>query len=244
MKLGIVIPAYNEEKRIGDTLQAYSKFFAERAAQEGFEYEFIVVLNGCRDNTLQVVEQAAEKLGSIHAVNLKEAGKGLAVKEGFAQALDRGHTLIGFLDADMSTEPEHFYDLIAHAHRNDGAIASRYLPTSKVFPPRPAMKTWGRKIFYNGLTRLLFGLRFADYQCGAKLFKRPVIAAITPQLMVKQWAFDVEVLYLAKKHGFIIHEEPTVWTDKAGSKLQPFRAGMYMLWSLMELRFKHSPFSR
>jgi hypothetical protein len=109
---------------------------------------------------------------------------------------------------------------------------------------RPAMKTWGRKIFYNGLTRLLFGLKFVDYQCGAKLFERHVIVAVTPELTVKQWAFDVELLYLAKKHGFKIHEEPTVWCDKEGSKLQPFRAGMYMLWSLIVLRFKHSPFGK
>jgi len=205
-------------------------------------YEFIVVLNGCKDNTLQVVQEVARQYSTISFINLSEAGKGLAVKAGFSLALAQDHTLIGFVDADMSTEPEHFYDLIKHIGNYDGVIASRYLPESKIYPPRPAMKEWGRKIVYNGLTRLLFGLKFVDLQCGAKLFKRKVIAAVTPELMVKQWAFDVELLYLAKKYGFIIHEEPTVWTDKEGSKLQPFRAGMRMLWSLVELRFKHSPF--
>jgi glycosyltransferase involved in cell wall biosynthesis len=242
MKLGIVIPAYNEEQRIGNTLRAYSEFFASQAREKNFSYEFIVVLNGCRDNTLLVVEDVARKHGFIYPVNLTESGKGLAIKAGFNQALINGHTLIGFVDADMATEPEHFYELVDHAMRYDGVIASRYLPESKIFPPRPAMKTWGRKVFYNGLTRLLFGLKFVDLQCGAKLFKRDVIVTVTPQLMVKQWAFDVELLYLAKKHGYIIHEEPTVWTDKEGSKLQPFRAGMWMLWSLIVLRFKHSPF--
>lgn len=244
MKIGIVIPAYNEEKRIGETLRAYSEFFAARAREGQFTYELIVVLNGCRDNTLGVVEQAARIHGSIHPVNLKESGKGLAIKAGFNQALDRGHDLIGFVDADMATEPQYFYDLITHVSRHDGVIASRYLPTSRVFPVRPAMKTWGRKIFYNGLTRLLFGLKYADLQCGAKLFKRAVIVSVTPELTVKQWAFDVELLYLAKKYGYIVHEEPTVWTDKDGSKLQPIRAGLWMLWSLVAVRIKHSPFGK
>jgi len=244
MKIGIVIPAYNEEKRIGSTLRTYCEFFSARARQDNFSYEFIVVLNGCKDNTLEVVKDAAQKHEFIHIVNLAQAGKGIAIKAGFNEALARGHTEIGFVDADMSTEPRYFYELVGYNKQYDGVIASRYLPGSKVSPVRPMMKTWGRKIFYNGLTRLLFGLHYADLQCGAKLFKRPVIAAITPELMVEQWAFDVEVLYLAKKHGFIIHEEPTVWCDKEGSKLQPFRAGMYMLWCLIVLRFKHSPFGR
>jgi dolichyl-phosphate beta-glucosyltransferase len=243
MKLGIVVPAYNEEKRIGNTLRVYSEFFASKAREKNFSYELIVVLNGCKDNTLQVVEDAARTHGSIFIVNLIESGKGLAIKAGFNQALTNEHTLIGFVDADMATEPQYFYELVHNAMRYDGVIASRYLPGSKIYPPRPAMKTWGRKIFYNGLTRLLFGLKFVDLQCGAKLFKRDVIATVTPQLMVKQWAFDVELLYLAKKHGYRIHEEPTVWTDKEGSKLQPFRAGMWMLWSLIVVRIKHSPFS-
>lgn len=242
MKIGIVIPAYNEEKRIGQTLRAYSEYFAAKAREKGFSYEFIVVLNGCKDNTLQVVRDAARQYGNIMYLDLKQAGKGLAIKAGFQQALANNNTLIGFVDADMSTDPEHFYDLVKQIGNYDGVIASRYLPESKIYPPRPAMKKWGRKIFYNGLTRLLFGLKFADMQCGAKLFTRQVIEAVTPELMVKQWAFDVELLYLAKKHGFTIHEEPTVWTDKEGSKLQPFRAGMYMLWCLIVLRFKHSPF--
>lgn len=244
MKIGIVIPAYNEEKRIGNTLRVYSEYFDKKAQQEGFGYEFIVVLNGCKDNTLQVVEAAANEYHNMTVINLTEAGKGLAIKAGFNQALSKDHTLIGFVDADMATEPEDFYDLIQHISNYDSVIASRYLPESKIYPPRPAMKKWGRKIFYNGLTRLLFGLKFVDLQCGAKIFKRSVVAAITPELMVKQWAFDVELLYLTQKHGFTVREEPTVWTDKEGSKLQPFKAGMRMLWSLIELRIKHSPFSR
>lgn len=244
MKIAIIIPAYNEEKRIGNTLRAYSEYFEKKAQADGFGYEFIVVLNGCKDNTLQVVQDAANQYPNLTYINLTQAGKGIAIKAGFNQALAKDHTIIGFVDADMATEPEHFHDLVKHVGKYDGVIASRYLPESKIYPPRPAMKKWGRKIFYNGLTRLLFGLKFVDLQCGAKLFKRSVVAAITPDLMVEQWAFDVELLYLAKKHGFIIHEEPTVWTDKEGSKLQPFKAGMRMLGSLIELRIKHSPFSR
>jgi glycosyltransferase involved in cell wall biosynthesis len=237
MKAAIVIPAYNEQNRIGKTLETYHAFFMQKAPE--IQVEFIVVLNGCTDNTLAVVNKKKEMLENIHIVTIPQAGKGLAIKMGFQQALHYDYQVIGFGDADMATKPEHFYTLFDNVHGYDGIIASRYMKESKVFPARPPIKEWGRRLVYQPLVRLLFGLQFADYQCGAKLFKRNVIEAVTPHLSVRQWAFDVELLYLCKKYGFKIKEQPTVWYDQAESKLKIRSGGFPMLSSLFKVRWHH-----
>jgi glycosyltransferase involved in cell wall biosynthesis len=234
-KISIIIPAHNEENRIGKTLETYSQYLQQRTNN----YEFVVVLNGCSDNTYQVVHEKQKQFGSIVIIDLPEAGKGLAIKAGFADALVRDNDLIGFVDADMATEPRYFYDLIEHIGEYDGIIASRYMPSSQLFPPRPAIKRWGSKIVYEPLIWLLFGMSYYDYQCGAKLFKRKVIEKIVPDLTVRQWAFDVEVLYLCKLAKFTIKEWPTVWYDRAGSKLK-LSSGFRMLGSLIKMRWHHT----
>jgi glycosyltransferase involved in cell wall biosynthesis len=239
MKISIVIPAHNEEKRISRTLRTYEQFFSEVATYDDIEYEFVVVLNGCSDKTLRIVQEAQKELGNIVILDLLEAGKGLAIKAGFEDALKRHNDIIGFVDADMATQPEYFYDLIAHLNDCDGVIASRYMPGARVSPPRPAIKRWGSRIFYEPLVRMLFGISYYDYQCGAKIFKRYVIENIVKELTVKQWAFDIELLYLCKKHGYRIKEIPTTWTDQAGSKLRLLRSGTRMLGSLFKLRVRH-----
>ena len=238
MKLSIVIPAYNEENRIENTLRAYHQFFAQQQNESGVECEFVVVLNGCKDDTIGVVERTRRELNAhnIVIIDLVQAGKGLAIKAGFADALTRSNDVIGFLDADMSTEPDAFYDLILNLRDNDGVIASRYMPGARISPPRPKYKRWGSRLIYEPLVKVLFGLSFYDLQCGAKIFKRAVIEKVTPQLTVAQWAFDVELLYLCRKNGFHVVEIPTVWADKHGSKLT-LKAGMRMLGVLLRLRF-------
>lgn len=236
MKIAIVIPAYNEEKRIGRTLEVYRDFFIQKTT---IVPTFIIVLNGCRDNTLAVVTEQQKKVGNIHIVTTEQAGKGLALKIGFQEALKHDFNLIGFSDADMATQPQYFYELITKIGQHDGIIASRYMKESTVIPARPFIKEWGRRLVYQPLVRVLFGLRFADYQCGAKLFHRHVIATVTPYLSVRQWAFDVELLYLCKKYGFIIKECPTVWHDQADSKLKIRSGGFPMLSNLFKVRWHH-----
>lgn len=241
MKISIIIPAYNEEGRIERTMRAYHQFFSEKERQTNLAFELIIALNGCKDNTIGVVERVRNDLSShITIINLPQAGKGLAIKAGFANALSKQNDLIGFVDADMATEPTAFYDLVTNISDADGAIASRYMPGAKITPERPAYKRWGSRIIYEPYVWLLFGLSYYDYQCGAKLFKRAVIECVTPQLTVTQWAFDVELLYLCKKNGFIIKEVPTVWHDQADSKLT-LRGGLRMFGALFKVWKQHQP---
>ena len=240
-KLIIIIPAYNEQDRIGKTLRSYHQFFAALKQQGELDFEFVVVLNGCKDNTLGVVQEVQEVFGEdeIHILDLIEAGKGLAVIEGFKDALTRPNDYIGFVDADMATEPPYFFELIDQIGDYDGIIASRYMKGSTVKPPRPWIKEWGRKLIYNKMVKSLFGLDYEDTQCGAKLFKPELIEAIIDDMSEGQWAFDVELLYLAKKHGFRVVEVPTVWFDQEGSKLDTFGGGIKMLRRLVQLRRHH-----
>ena len=243
MKLSIVIPAHNEEHRIGRTIKTYFDYFGQKAQSVPFSFELIIVLNGCTDGTLAVVREYSS-LSNCIIINSPQAGKGHAVMLGFASALERDSDLIGFVDADMATHPRHFFDLITQADDCDGVIASRYMPGAHISPPRPAFKRWGSRIVYEPLIWLLFGLQYYDFQCGAKVFKRAVIKKILPQMRVKQWALDLELLYLCKQEGFVIKEVPTTWVDQEGSKLKPIRSGLHMLWSACVIRFRHSLIGR
>ncbi len=238
-KISIVIPAHNEEQRIGRTLQTYGAFFRDLRERQIIDSELVVVLNGCSDNTLAVVQQEKESSANVYMLNLPQAGKGLAIKAGFAHALERENDFISFVDADMATAPQAFYDLIRNLEGYEGIIASRYMPGAQIFQPRPLIKRWGSKLVYESLVRLLLGLRYADLQCGAKIFSRRSVETFLPHLTVGQWAFDIELLYLCKKFDFSIREFPTVWHDQAGSKLR-LSAGLAMLQSIIRVRQAHA----
>lgn len=239
MRVSIIIPAYNEEKRIQDTLQAYEKFLSSKKEKGNFEYELLVVVNGTTDDTVGVIKRLQSLMPELSLIEIAQGGKGLAIACGFKQALKKDNDLIGFVDADMATSPEAFYELITHINGYDGIIASRYTKGAVVTPARPLIKRWGSKLFFESLTRILFFIHYDDTQCGAKLFKKEVIQKITPYLSVRQWAFDIEILYLCKRFGFRIKEYPTVWHDKAGSKLRILRAGSRMLGTLFSLRWRY-----
>lgn len=237
MKVSIVIPAYNEEKRITQTLIAFDDFFKQKKEQNHLDYELLVVINGTTDSTSEVVAKLQENRSHIRMINTPQGGKGWALKLGFQDALTRDNDIIGFNDADMSTDPEEYYKLIAALAPTDGIIASRYMPGAIVIPPRPKIKRWGSRLFYEPLIRTLFGLNYYDYQCGAKIFKRSVIARIAPEISVRQWAIDLELLYLCNRNRYSVREVPTMWIEKDGSKLKMFRSGMKMLGTVVALRW-------
>lgn len=239
MKLSIVIPAYNEEERLRKekTIEEYNSYFSKIY---GKNFEIIVVLNGCKDNTLGVVKQAAKRFKQVKYLDIKEAiGKGGAIIEGFKIA---SGDLIGFVDADMSTKPDAFYDLLKKINGFDCVIASRYMKDSFVNPPQPFFRRIP-SIVFNLMVRIFFCLNFKDTQCGAKLIKKDSLKSILNDLSVKKWAFDIDLLYCLKKKGFKIIEVPTVWSERLGSKLT-FKTPYEMFMSILKLRLNHSPFVR
>lgn len=216
----IVIPAYNEELRIEHTLRSYVHYFSAKPE----DTTFLIVANNCKDDTVGVskkiqAETAALKNNvHIEIMDLKPGGKGFALKEGFLWAISKDFTLIGFVDADMATKPQYFYDLIIATANADGAIASRYISGADVSPARPWLRKIGGK-FYNWILRTKLHIPFKDTQCGAKIFSYDTIQKIAPHLQEQGWAIDLEMLYLCKLEGKVIKEIPTTWSDQPGSHL-------------------------
>jgi len=239
MRLCIVIPAWNEEKRIRKTLEYYCKFFDEKVSQD-FDYEILVVINNCQDKTEDVVKKYQKKFKKIKYINLIPGGKGFAITEGFRKALKGNFDLIGFLDADMATSPEEYYRLFKNIHNCDGVIASRW--------KKGAINNYSfkRRIFshgFNFVIRTLLFLPYDDTQCGAKIFRRNLIVHIVESIGITAWAFDINLLYLAKQKRFRINEVATIWEDKEGSKVDIMRDTFKMFSAVIRLRLINSPFN-
>jgi glycosyltransferase involved in cell wall biosynthesis len=236
VKYSIVVPAYNEERRIPLMLDRYAPFFCGNGRSDT---ELIVVVNGSTDRTEEVVHGYARKYENIRVlVEPERVGKGVAVIMGIRSI--RGE-YGGFVDADGATAPEAFQKLIDHRRDADCIIASRYLPESVAEPRQPLSRRLASRAF-NLFVRLMFGLRLSDTQCGAKLIKRAALETVLPDLGRTQWAFDVDLLFQLKRHGFEIMEIPTVWRDVAGSKLKILPASITMFISMCRLRLLYSPF--
>jgi len=232
-ELSIIIPAYNEEKRIRKTVEDYIKYFKK------YNYELIIIPNGCKDKTEDIIKELSKKCKYIKYKRIKESvGKGESIKEGFKIA--KGD-LIGFVDADNSTKPKDFLDLIKNIGRYDCIIASRYIKGAIVRPKQKITRIIASRAF-NSLVRLLFGLKIYDTQCGAKLFKNKAIKEIINKLDITRWAFDVDLLFKLKKNKHKIKEFPTEWEDKTGSTLKIHKAILEMFLSLIRLRLLYSPF--
>lgn len=231
MNLTVIIPAHNEEARIGATLNAYLRYFGARL-------RFLVVVNGTTDRTAAMVQPyLATHPGTVELVVIPERiGKGGAILEGFQRATTE---LVGFLDADGATPPEEFEKLLTALDRADGAIASRYKPGSRA---QRTFLRWVIGLAFRTTVRLLIGLPFYDTQVGAKVFRRDQVQAILPELTTRNMAFDVELLGLLVRNGARIEEVPTVWHEIPGPvggwQRTLVRTGFEMLGSLLAIRRK------
>lgn len=237
MKLSIVVPAYNEEDRIGRMLETYLPYFAGRY---GEDFEVIVSVNGSSDRTEEIVRKLDLRFSQLRViVEPRPIGKGGAIMAG--GALARGH-LIGFVDADGATPPEAFDDLVRHIGPAGLIIASRRLPGAVVSPRQPWKRRAASRTF-NFLVRHLFKLNITDTQCGAKLMTAEAWRAIVPHIGLTRWAFDVDMLFKTRRAGYPIAEIPTTWSDVAGSRLRIVRVSFQMFLALCRLRLLYSPFS-
>lgn len=233
--LSLIVPAYNEEKRIGAMLEAYLPVFAARYPGQ---IEFWVIVNGTTDRTAEIVSsfQTRHPFLKLH-IEPRPVGKGGAILEGFARSTG---AVVGFADADGATPPEAFDELVRSLDGAGVVLASRWLPESRI-TPQPLSRRVASRAF-NLLVRLLFRLPFTDTQCGAKVLSRGAVQAVLPHLGTTRWAFDVDLLFQARRAGFEIREIPTVWNDVAGSRLKVARASVEMSLALIRLRLLYSPF--
>jgi glycosyltransferase involved in cell wall biosynthesis len=223
-RYSIVIPAYNEEKRL---LRLLSDFSDPQA-------EYIFVCDGTdRTDTVITKFSADNPQLTIRCLTFsRRLGKGGGVYEGFRVATA---PLVGFMDADNSTTNAEMLRLIDLIGKNDGIIGSRHMPGSDVQTHQPLSRRFQSRVF-NLLIRVLFGLPYYDTQCGAKFFRREALFQVLPYLRATGFEFDVEVLWKMRRTGFRIIEVPVVWNDTGDSRLQTSDA-FSMLKTLLRLRW-------
>jgi glycosyltransferase involved in cell wall biosynthesis len=232
----LLIPAYNEERRIGPVLRSYAEFF--RTHYQG-KFQLVVVLNGCRDNTMGVVQSIAAEFPEISGVEYSEPiGKGGALIEGLKMAPLAD--LIGYVDADGATPPAAFLDLLRHADQADCVIGSRWVPGAVLHQMQTGQRRFASRCFH-AIVQFLFHMNIRDTQCGAKVLRRAAVVKVHSSLCIADMAFDINLLYLLKRNGLKILEVPPEWTDKAGSKVALGRTSLTMLLSVIRLWLIYSP---
>ncbi len=236
-EFSIVIPAYNEEQRLGPMLDAYAPYFF---AKYGGRIEFVIIVNGSHDRTEEIALHYAATHEQIRVVVEPQAiGKGGAIMLGFRHARGR---LVGFVDADGATPPDAMDELFTNIGGAGMIIASRWMPGAEVSPRQPLKRRIASRIF-NLLVRTLFHVKITDTQCGAKVLSRDTLEAILPYLGVTRWAFDVDLVFQVNRRGSSIVEIPTRWHDVSGSRLHVVHASLEMFVAIVRLRLLHSPFS-
>ncbi len=233
MEISIVIPAFNEEKRIGGTVRRFLSYLQQNFRQ----YELIVVDDGSVDKTQDVLKAITQERAEVRIFrNQTNSGKGHAVKQGVLQAEG---VLVFFADADLSTPPEeikHFADLFKTSSASV-LIGSRNVAGADIKTTQPLYRRVLGRIF-NACVRQITGLSFKDTQCGFKGFRREAAHEIFKRTTENRFSFDVEVLLIAKKMGYEIKEIPIVWSNDSESKINPVRDGLKMLLDLFMIKQK------
>ena len=238
LSLSYVVPAYNEEQRLGDSL---AKLIAYSAAQP-FAVEIVVVDDGSADRTADIATEAIANLPDgvtakviQHEVN---RGKGAAVRTG---ALAASSDVVLYLDADLATQPDQTPKLLAALSSGaDVAIGSRIRPEGgDMRASQPAWRRVGGRLFALLRRRLLLS-DIEDTQCGFKAFSRGAAQAIFSRQQLDGWAFDAELLYLAHRLGYRVVQVPIEWRHVEGSRFKLGAGSAYReVRDLVRVRWLH-----
>lgn len=232
--VSIIIPAFNEEKRLGASLEGLSQFINNRQD----DFEVIVVDDGSQDNTVAGAEKFAKQFSKFKIEKLPvNRGKGAAVNAGFKAA--SGETVV-FTDADFSTPITELDKLLQKI--NDGfdiAIGSRALDQTLVKKHQnPARELMGK--VFNFVVQKVAVPGISDTQCGFKAFNAGTTRKIFDKQVIFGFGFDVELLYLARKLGLKVAEVPVLWYNDEASKVSPVRDSLVTFYELIKIRFTHS----
>lgn len=226
----IIIPAYNEEDRIEDSL----KKIIEYTDVENIDVEIIVVDDGSKDNTVKIVSSFGDKVRVIKQI--KNQGKGAAVRRGMLEA--KGDFRV-FSDADLSTPIYELKKLIEFNEKGfDVCIGSRAVDASMIKEHQPWYREMMGKTF-NHIVQLLVVKGIKDTQCGFKGFSKLAAEKIFSKAKIDGFAFDVELVFLAGKLNFKIAEIPVEWYNDERSKVNPITDSSRMFYEILKIRNLH-----
>jgi glycosyltransferase involved in cell wall biosynthesis len=221
MYLSIIIPCYNEERRLEKNLEIKINYLI----QQKYSWEMVLVNDGSLDSTSKIMSDFINKYKrfNIKKIDINpNTGKGHAVKTGMLNA--QGDLRL-FTDSDNSTSIEQIDKLLSYTKDYSIVIASRYLQGSKIIQKQTIIRRIVSRLG-NLFIKLLLGFRFSDTQCGFKLFNGDTAVKIFSKCKIDRWGFDVEILALAKKFKYQVIEVPIIWNDSLDSKLQPTKAAL------------------
>jgi len=229
-RLSIVIPAYNESARIGQTLERVLAC----VDRQGWDAEVLVVDDGSEDRTVEIVRGWMERSTRLRLVrNVGNRGKGYSVRNGLLQAAGE---VVMFTDADLSAPMEEAERLLAAIQEGaDVAIGSRWMDRTRQTIHQPLYRRFFGRCF-NWVTRTVMGLPFKDTQCGFKAFTRAAAQVIFRLQRIERWGFDPEILFIARKLGYTIREVPVTWGHDERSRMSYLRDGLKMLEEMAAIR--------
>jgi glycosyltransferase involved in cell wall biosynthesis len=230
-KYSIVIPAYNEAKRLGSSLERVGNY----VIAQGWDAEVIVVNDGSSDATPDLVRECARRYPFLRLLeNPGNRGKGYSVRNGMLHA---SGDLLLFSDADLSAPIEEAPKLLSAIKNGaDIAIGSRWIrPETQTKRQKLMRQFYGRA--FNGALRILLRLKQKDTQCGFKAFTREAAQKVFPLQRIERWGFDPEILYLGRHFGFRIDEVPVAWADVGGTRINPLRDGLRMIGEVLRVRW-------
>ncbi len=231
--LSIVIPAYNESRRMGRTLEKIREYVRSKP----FAIEVLAVDDGSTDRTREVLQEAAAQFPAMRVLaNNGNRGKGFTVRRGILEA--RGK-LVLFTDADLSAPIEETDKLLAaiESQGADAAVGSRALQRELIGVHQPWFREFGGRCF-NLIVRLFTGLKIHDTQCGLKLFRRATTRRAFELQRVERFGFDPEVLFLIERLGGKIVEVPVRWNNDPATKVHLLRDATRMFLDLVALRWR------
>ena len=229
-KLSIVIPAFNEEKRLPATLERIAGYINT----SGRETEVIVVDDGSADETLRAAESFRGKIADLRVVsNGQNRGKGYSVRHGFMES--HGEIVL-FTDADLSAPIEEADKLLAKMDDYAVAIGSRAVNRELIEVHESRFRELAGIIF-NRIVRVILRLPFVDTQCGFKAFRREKCNVIFEQQTIERFGFDPELLYLARHHGLRIAEVAVRWAHSPATKVNMLRDSVQMFLDVVIIRW-------
>ncbi len=225
--LSIIIPAYNEEKRLPGTLESIKTFLSEQP----YDAELLIIENGSTDNTYKLAKSHTDSIPGLRVIHEDHAGKGLAVKRGMLEAAGAYRFIC---DADLSMPIEQVNRFIPPALDADIVIGSREAPGAVRYN-EPEYRHWLGRFFNNAVSILaLPGLK--DTQCGFKCFRASVAEDLFPYQTRTGWTFDVEILYIATLRGYKIVELGIPWYFNAESKVNVLKDARRVFTDLVTIR--------